>query len=121
MSPATVGAYVHSYSPHSAQALYCAAAVSALLAWLAIYLRCLITGSRRHLGEKWLFQTAAAAAPIPTYFLLLVVPFDPDLAHSVLDDRIVVALAGLLGLVEALKEVRNTAGRARRRKDGEPD
>lgn len=70
------------------------------------------------MAEGWLFRVAAAAAPIPTYILLMLVPFDPDLAQKVLDDRVVVALAGLYGLVETLKDIRGSASEARKRKDG---
>jgi hypothetical protein len=110
------GAWVHEYAPHSPVALYAAAAGSAIFFLAVVFGYCLCTGSTKHLGEKWIFQTAAAAAPIPTYILLMVVPFDPDLARTVLDDRVVVALAGLYGLVETLKDIKTTAGSARRGK-----
>lgn len=108
------GAWVHEYAPHSPIALYAAAAASAIFFLAVVFGFCLWTGSAKHLGEKWIFQTAAAAAPIPTYILLMIVPFDPDLARTVLDDRVVVALAGLYGLVETLKDIKATAGAARR-------
>ena len=69
------------------------------------------------MSEGWVFQVAAAAAPIPTYFLLMVIPFDPDLAQKVLEDRVVVALAGLYGLIETLKAIRGSASDAHKRKN----
>ena len=93
-----------------------AACLSALLFVMLVWIRCLATKSQQHLDERWIIATAAAAAPIPTYALLLVVPFDPDLARSVLDDRVVVALAGLYGLVETLKDIRQIAANAHKRK-----
>jgi hypothetical protein len=119
MAQSSFGPWVHDYAPHSAVALYAAAALSAAFFLAAIYGYCLCTGSTKHLDEKWIFQTATAAAPIPTYMLLLVVPFDPDLARTVLDDRVVVALGGLYGLVETLKDIRATAERARKSKNGQ--
>ncbi|MGY2732817.1 hypothetical protein [Sphingomonas sp. UYP23] len=113
----TIGAWVHAYAPHTATALYLAAVLSSIFFLFIIYARCLYTRSVGHLGEKWIFGTVAAAAPIPTYILLMVVPFDPDLAHSVLDDRVVVALAGLYGLVETLSDIRGTAAKARQTKE----
>lgn len=117
MDPSTLRPWVHDYAPHSAVALYAAAAFSAALALVAVYGYCLCTSSTKNLDEKWIFQTATAAAPIPTYILLLIVPFDTDLARTVLDDRVVVALAGLYGLVEALKDIRATAERPRARQE----
>jgi hypothetical protein len=111
----SLAAFIHGHAPHSATALYLSAVVSALFFLCLVRGRCWWTGSAKHLEEKWIIQTFAAAAPIPTYILLLVVPFDPDLAHSVLDDRVVVALAGLYGLVETLKDIRGTAAGARNR------
>jgi hypothetical protein len=115
---ATIGEWVHSYAPHSASALYLAAVLSSVFFLALVWCRCAYTGSTRHLGDKWIIPTVAAAAPIPTYLLLLVVPFDPDLAATVLDDRVVVALAGLYGLVETLNDIRRTAAHARERKQG---
>lgn len=115
MGPAEIGAVVHAYAPHSALALYLAAGLSALTCLALVYARCLYTGSTAHLGDKWIVPTIAAAAPIPTYFLLIVVPFDTDLAQCVLEDRVVVALAGVYGLVETLKDIRGTASRARQK------
>lgn len=118
MGPAQIGAAVHAYAPHSASALYMAALGSAVIAMLLVYGHCLWTGSTGYIAEGWLFRVAASAAPIPTYTLLLFVPFDPDLAQRVLDDRVVVALAGFYGLVETLKDIREAAADARRRKVG---
>ena len=97
--------------------LYVAAAVSALLAVALVFGRCCWTGSTDQLDDKWIFRTAAGAAPIPTYLLLMILPIDADLGASVLEDRIVVALAGLYGLVEAVKDVRDMAAKARRSKE----
>jgi hypothetical protein len=109
---ASFGAAVHAVAPHSATGLYTAAAISALLALSFVYARCLWTKSVAQLDEKWIIATAAAAAPIPTYILLLVIPFDADLAKFVLEDRVVVALAGLYGLVETVKDIRSMAATA---------
>ncbi len=116
MDPFSFGAWVHTHTPHSATALYEAAAASAIFFLVGVYLTCLISGSARYLEDKWVIQTAAAAAPIPTYLLMLVVPFDPDLANTVLDDRIVVALAALYGVVETLKDIKEIAARAQGRR-----
>lgn len=112
----SLGAVVHAYAPHSPIGLYTAAAFSALLALALVYGRCLWTGSRDYLDDKWIMATAAAAAPIPTYILLILVPYDPDLARCVLEDRVVVALAGLYGLVETVKDIREMAARAHRKR-----
>lgn len=111
-----MGAYIHQYAPHTATTLYIAAACSALLALALVFGRCLVTGCVDHLNEKWIFQTATAAAPMPTYLLLILLPLDPDLSPNVLDDKVVVALAGLYGLVEAGKEIKRTASRAHAKK-----
>ena len=118
MDVASLGGFVHQYTPHNSLALYAAAVASSLIALTLVYGRCTWTRATDHLSEKWIFQTVAAAAPIPTYLMLLVVPFDPDLAASVLDDRVVVAFAGLYGLVETLKDIRDTAADAHKRKSG---
>jgi hypothetical protein len=110
------GEWVHWLAPHSGGTLYYAAAVAALLSISAVYARCLWTGSTKQLPMKWVFRTAAEAAPIPTYVLLMLIPADPDLAACVLEDRVIVALAGLYGLVEALKSVRQTATEANARR-----
>ena len=121
MTLASFGAFVHANAPHNATSLYAAAVASVMAFLVIVWGRCIWTGSTSHLDEKWIFQTATAAAPIPTYILLMVIPFDPDLAHSVLDDRIVVAIAGLYGLVETLKDIRSTAAKAHRlKKRGTP-
>lgn len=120
MNVASIGSVVHAYAPHSGTALYGAAIFSSLFFLTLVYGRCLCTGSVQHLSEKWIFQTVAAAAPIPTYFLLLIVPFDTDLAHNVLEDRVVVALAGIYGLVETLKDIRNLAATAKKSKAAQP-
>jgi len=119
VDPKWFGRLVHDHAPHSSTALYAAAAICSLFFVALVWLRCLHQKSLDQLDEKWIFQTVAAASPIPTYVLLLVIPFDPDLAKSVLDDRIVVALAGLYGLVETLKDIRTTASNAVRRGKGE--
>jgi hypothetical protein len=111
---------VHGYAPHSGLALYLAAVISALTALAIVWCRTLWTGSSSHLAEKWIISTAAAAAPIPTYALLILVPLDPDLAQHVLEDRVVVALAGLYGLVETLKDIRSIAASAHLARDAQP-
>lgn len=119
MSPAQIGAAVHAYAPHTSLALYAAAFASAALAIMLVLGRCMWTGSTRHMAEGWLFRVAAAAAPVPTYILLMLIPFDPDLGQRVLDDRVVVALAGLYGLVETLKDIRGSASDAHKRKNAD--
>jgi hypothetical protein len=48
----------------------------------------------------------------------MLAPFDPDLVKAMMEDQVVVAIAGLYGLVETLKDIRGTASDARRRKEG---
>jgi len=48
-------------------------------------------------------------------------PLDDDLVKAMMEDYVIVALAGLYGLSEAVNDIRHTAGRARERKAaGEP-
>jgi hypothetical protein len=114
----SVGGLVHAYAPHSSVALYFAAALCAALAVLVVFLLCLVSGSTSQLGDKWVFRIAAGAAPIPTYILLILLPLDPDVGAAVLDDRVVVALAGLYGLSEAIKDIRDMAANAKKAKAG---
>jgi hypothetical protein len=111
-------AFIHDYTPHNSVALYGAAALSSLVAIGIVWFRCLWTKSGEHLREQWILTTATVAAPIPTYLLLILMPLDHDLSQTILDDPIVVALAGLYGVVEAVKEVRRTASQAHKRKNG---
>lgn len=111
-----IGALVHENSPHTKQALYLSSALFAIVAVIGVYLRCKKTGSFKYLDRAWVPRVAAWAAPVPVYLLLLVLPFDPDLVHILQSDAIIVALAGLYGMAEALKDVRNTAGLAHDRK-----
>ncbi len=110
-----VGAWLHSHAPHSAQALYASSAICALLAVLTVYVLSRIDRSHKHLPVNWIVLTAAIAAPVPTWALLIVMPLDPDLGGTISADPVVVALAGLYGLVGAFRDARGIAVEAHRR------
>lgn len=74
-----------------------------------VYARCRFSNTHKRLTNGWLVRTAAQAAPLPVYALLLLAPLDPDLIEALMQDRIVVALAGLYGIVETVKDVRRIA------------
>jgi hypothetical protein len=112
--------FVHSNTPHSPLSLYIAAALFSVAAVVAVYVRCMWTGSTQHLEDRWLPRTAAYAAPIPVYFLLMLAPLDTDLVEVMMEDFIIVALAGLYGLSEAINDLRGTAGRAREKVAAKP-
>jgi hypothetical protein len=112
VSPAIFGAWVHANAPHTKIALYTAYAICSLSAIAAIWIRCWYTKSCAELPNGWLVRTAASAAPIPVYCLLLVAPFDSDLVRALMEEQVVLAIAGMYGLVETLKDIRGTAADA---------
>lgn len=121
MNPDSIGVAIHHVAPHTGKALFLASMVFAIGAVLAVYLRCRYTGSHKHLPHNWVVSVASIAAPGPTWCLLLVMPFDPDLGETIFHDPIVVALAGMYGLAAAFKDTRGMASQSRKRKDrGEP-
>lgn len=115
MSIADFAAYVHAFAPHTKVEFFTSYAVCAVVAIAVVYLRCCYTGSDQQLHRSWLVKTAAAAAPVPVYVLLPLSPFDPDLAKALLEEQVILGLAGLYGLVETLKDIRETASEARQR------
>jgi uncharacterized membrane protein len=117
MNIATLAVLVHTHAPHSRTALYLTSALCAIASLAVVYGRCQFTRSTSHLTNGWLVRTAAGAAPIPIYCLLILAPFDHDLVTAMMEDQVVVAIAGLYGLVETLKDLRQTAGDARKRKN----
>lgn len=83
-----------------------------------VYFRCRIANSHHRLPNGWLVRTAAQAAPLPVYGLLLLAPIDTDLIQALMQDRIVVALAGLYGIVETVKDLRHIARNTRKDRGG---
>jgi len=83
-----------------------------------VFLRCRLTGTYHKLPNGWLVRTAAQAAPLPIFALLLLAPLDSDLIEVLLKDRIVVALAGLYGVVETLKDIRHIGRNSRKDRGG---
>ena len=121
MNPENFGGAIHQLAPHSAIALFLASVTCALLAVIAVWLRCRYLGSHRHLPLNWVVSVASIAAPVPTWCLLMVMPLDPDLGATVFNDPVVVFLAGLYGLAAAFWDTRRMAREARKRVDrGEP-
>ena len=109
-----IRATVHSFAPHSKSAIYLLAIICALASIAVVYLRCRLENNGRGLSRGWLVRTAAGASPIPIYCLMLIAPLDPDIIPAMMEDQVVVAIAGLYGLVETLKDIRYT-GRTKRR------
>lgn len=109
-----IQAFLHNWAPHSKAAVYFLAVICSLLAILVVYVRCHLENNGRHLENGWLVRTAAAASPIPIYCMMLVAPLDPDMIQAMMEDQVVVAIAGLYGLVETIKDIRYT-GRQRPR------
>jgi hypothetical protein len=112
------GAHVHAYAPHTATELYAAAALSSLAFIIIVYVRCWFTESIAQLDKKMDFSDSCGRCAHPDISASADCTFDADLARSVLDDRVVVALAGLYGLVETLKDIRATASDANKRRNG---
>lgn len=108
-----VRAVVHDFAPHSKSAIYLLAVLSALVSIILVYVRCRLENNGKGLASGWLVKTATAAAPIPIYGLMIVAPLDPDIFEAMMTDQLVVAIAGLYGLVETLKDIRYT-GRQRK-------
>lgn len=104
---------VHTSAPHTKAAIYLLSLLSAGFAILVVYIRCHIENSRRGLTAGWLVRTASGASPIPIYCLMIIAPLDPDIIKAMMEDQVVVAIAGLYGLVETLKDIR-FMGRTRR-------
>jgi hypothetical protein len=115
VSIAGFSALVHAVAPHTKLEFFTCYALCSALAIALVYLRCCYTGSEKQLQGAWLVKTAAAAAPIPVYVLLPLSPFDPDLAAALLEEQVILGLAGLYGLIETIKDIRGTAGEARGR------
>lgn len=121
MTPESIGALVHGHAPHSAEALFLASVLCALIAVAAVYLRCRFTESHDHLPLNWIVSIAAIAAPVPTWGLLLVMPLDHDLGATVFHDPVVLALAGIYGIAAAFRDTRSMASQSHKRKvRGEP-
>lgn len=99
---------VHFYAPHSRAAIYLMSATAAVVAIAVVYMRCKMRDNGRHLDNGWLVRTAAAASPIPIYILMIIAPLDADIIKAMMEDQVVVAIAGLYGLVETLKDIRFT-------------
>jgi hypothetical protein len=104
---------VHKNTPHSAGSIYVSAAIVSLVAVVAVYLRCKQTNSAKQLENRWIGRTASFAAPLPVYVMMMLVPLDPDLVKAMMQDFLIVALAGLYGVSEVINDVRGVAGRAR--------
>ena len=121
MSLAAIEAAVHQFAPHSREAIFLASILSSIGALLIVYAKCWFGGSHRHLPLNWVISIVAIAAPIPTWCLLLVMPFDADLATTAFNDPIVVGLAGLYGIAAAFRDARRMGRDADRRFScGEP-
>lgn len=110
--PGALERFLHENVPHSDGAIYIAAALVAGVAVLAVYLRCKRTRSAKHLEDRWIGRTAMYAAPFPVYAMMLLAPVDPDLLKAMMNDSLIVALAGLYGLSEVINDVRMVAARA---------
>ena len=108
---------IHQFCPHSHIAMYLFSAVSALCAVAAVYLRCVYTQSTKFLTPGWIARTAGWAAPVPIYVILMLAPLDDDLFTVLKSDEVIVALAGLYGLIETLKDIREAAAKAHVDKD----
>ena len=117
MNPAVLGAIIHHNAPHTPDGLYLASVVSALAAVLAVYIRCRLTSSDKHLPHNWIVATASVAAPVPTWCLLLAMPLDTDLGQTIFHDPVVVALAGAYGLAAAFRDTRGMASQSRKRRE----
>lgn len=109
----SIQALVHASAPHTKSAIYLLAILCATIAILVVFVRCHLENGRRGLTNGWLVRTASGAAPIPIYCLMILAPLDPDIIRAMMEDQVVVAIAGLYGLVETLKDIRFT-GRIRR-------
>lgn len=109
---------VHSLTPHDRLSLYVLGAVVCVVAVIAVYVRSRYTGSTRYLEHGWHTRAAGYAVPLPIYGLLILAPFDEHLLGVLLQEELIVALAGLYGLTETFNDVRGIPGRAhdRRRK-----
>lgn len=112
MDPTFWVGVVHQNTPHTRTALYLAAFAAALICVGWSYLFCALRGCAEHLPSGWLVRTAGFAAPIPIYVILLLVPVDSDLVQVLREDQIVVAIAGLYGLVETIKDIRASSAEA---------
>lgn len=106
-----VRATVHEIAPHSKAAIYLLALSAATISIAFVFIRCQYESNGRHLESGWLVRTAACAAPIPIYFMLIVAPLDPDVVPALMEDQLVVAIAGFYGLVETIKDIRFTGRR----------
>jgi hypothetical protein len=115
-----IGGWIHRHAPHSAEALYASSLLCALSAALMVYGYCRFARCHKHLPVNWMVTTAALAAPIPTWVLLILMPLDTDLSRTVTNDPVVVALAGLYGLSAAIRDGRDMAMAARKRMTKQP-
>lgn len=87
--------------------------ILAFLVVSVIYIYCIYHKCVHQLDDHWLVQTIATVTPIPTYVVLLVMPFDNHLAEAALKDHVVVAIAGLYGIIQTSKTIQRTARAAR--------
>jgi len=106
-----IQAFVHLWAPHTKSAIYLFALMFAIGAIIVVYFRCHLENNGKGLTSGWLVRTAAGASPIPIYCMMIIAPLDPDMIKAMMEDQVVVAIAGLYGLVETLKDIRYTGRR----------
>lgn len=107
-----ISSAVHEWVPHSKGAVYLCAAIAAIASIIIVYFRCHLENNGRGLTSGWLVRTAASAAPLPIYVMIILAPLDADIIEAMMQEGLVVAIAGLYGLVETIKGIRYT-GRKR--------
>jgi hypothetical protein len=87
--------FIHSYAPHTEQALYGLTLISAMIFAVLGSLIAIGRGKGFHLANT--FTQAGSGATFPTFLLMPLVPFDEHLMAAMAQSWVMVGLAGLLG------------------------
>ena len=104
---------IHGWAPHGGEAVYLTAALWAIVVSLLIYRRCKKTACTHCLSPVWVAEVVAFSGPMAIYGLLLLAPLDTDMYRTLLEDRMVLAVAAVYGLAHAINDLRGVAARAR--------
>lgn len=96
---------IHGWIPHTSAFIDWISTLLVLVIVAAVSIHGALTQAEKPLERA--VRVGFAAAPIPVFGILPLLPYDPDLAAMMSEERLLLALAAFTGLLWTIREIRN--------------